>query len=339
MKPRRNKGRNPNLVRPGAPNKSAASPALSPTGDPAATPGIDTDVVAPGPGPLYWGVACAVALGLGAFLFADTMRRLVNTWDIEPDYSHGFLVAPFAALMLWLRRDSMPATSQIPGWGGLLLLGASFGVRYLGERYFLTPLAAYALVLWIAGACWLLAGYRLFAWASPAIAFLLFMVPLPFRFEQGLSWHLQSIATRVSSTMLQCLGQPAISEGHTIFLGEHVLEIEQACSGLRMFMGIAAVAFAFIVLNPRPWWERVLLALAVAPVAIVANALRIVLTGLLMRMVSGEAAAKFSHDAAGWVMIVIAAILFSLLVAYLRRLFVAVEVDTGRDLLKGVTAT
>jgi exosortase len=269
---------------------------------------------------------------LGWF-FGPTVQGLIKTWDAEPDYSHGFLVPPFAAIMLWLRRESMPKNSVIPGWGGVLLLIASFGVRYAGERLFLTPLSGWALVGWLAGTCWLIAGRRVLIWALPSLLFLLFMIPLPFRIEQSMSWHLQTVTTRISTAMLQCLGQPAIAEGHTIFLGEHILEVEQACSGLRMFMGIAAVAFAFIVLNQRPWWEKLILVLAVAPVAMIANAVRVVATGLLMQLVSGEAAHKFSHDAAGWAMIVVAAGLFGLVVAYLRRLIVPVQVDTGRHLL------
>jgi exosortase len=268
------------------------------------------------------------------WLFGPTLLRLIRAWDTEPDYSHGFLVAPFAAIMLWLRKDSMPKLSAIPGWGGLGLLLLSFVLRYVGERFFLTPLSGWALVLWLAGACWLLAGFRVFTWALPSLGFLLFMIPLPFRFEQTLSWQLQSLTTRLSTFVLQCLGQSAIAERHTIYLADHVLEVEQACSGLRMVMGIAAVAFAFIVLNRRPWWEKLIIALAVLPVAMCANAVRVVVTGLLMQMVSGEAAKHFSHDAAGWAMIVLAAVLFGMLVGYLNRLIVQVEVETGRQLLK-----
>ncbi|HTI51722.1 MAG TPA: exosortase/archaeosortase family protein, partial [Planctomycetaceae bacterium] len=155
-----------------------------------------------------------------------------------------------------------------------------------------------------------------------------------FRFEQTLSWQLQSLTTRLSTFVLQCLGQPAIAERHTIYLGDHVLEVEQACSGLRMVMGIAAVAFAFIVLHRRPWWEKLVIAGAVLPVAMCSNAVRVVVTGLLMQIVSGEAAARFSHDAAGWAMIVLAAVLFGVLVAYLNRLIIQVEVETGRQLLR-----
>jgi exosortase len=303
----------------------------------AAAPAAPRPAAGPAAGDLprwYWAAAGLISAVLVAVLFGPTLARLAGVWNKEPDYSHGFLVPPIAALLLWLRRDSLPKNSAVPGWGGLVLLAAGFGVRYIGERLFLTPLAGWALVLWLAGACWLVAGRRIMVWALPGLVFLFFMIPLPFRIEQLMSWRLQTITTRVSTAILECLGQAAIAEGHTIYLGEHVLEIEQACSGLRMFMGISAVAFAFIVMNRRPWWEKAILILAVAPVAMLANAIRVVATGLLMQLVSGQAAQKFSHDAAGWGMIVVAALLFGILAAYLRKLIVAVDYETGRQVLR-----
>lgn len=333
MANRRSPRRNPNLGRPDGEADQRARPKKAEFASTAAA-AVATEAAADGQSRGYWLTVLAVWGTLVAALFGQTVLRLVNTWNREQDYSHGFLVLPFAALMLWLRRDSFPKSSAIPGWGGLVLLLASFGARYLGERLFLTPLSGWSLVLWTAGVCWLVAGYRVFVWSLPSLAFLLFMVPLPFRIEQSLSWHLQTVTTRLSTFLLQCLGQPAIAEGHTIYLGDHVLEVEQACSGLRMVMGIAAVAFAFVVLNGRPWWEKIIIGLAVLPVAMFSNAIRVVVTGLLMQMVSGEAAARFSHDAAGWAMIVMAAVLFGLLVAYLKRLLVQVEVESGRQLLR-----
>jgi exosortase/archaeosortase family protein len=71
----------------------------------------------------------------------------------------------------------------------------------------------------------------------------------------------------------------------------------------------------------------------------VSNAIRVVVTGLLMQFVSGEAAARFSHDVAGWGMILVAAGLFGLLILYLRNLVVAVDYGTGRQLLRRTAAS
>ena len=61
------------------------------------------------------------------------------------------------------------------------------------------------------------------------------------------------------------------------------------------------------------------------PIAIIANMTRVVTTGLLYQLVSGEAAMHFSHDLAGLVMIPFAALLFWLFLNYLERLFPLVQ--------------
>jgi exosortase len=154
----------------------------------------------------------------------------------------------------------------------------------------------------------------------PSIGFLFFMVPLPYRFSHSLAEPLRGAATVMSSWVLQLLGQPALAEGNTILLDQHHLEVEQACSGLRIFMGIIAIAFAYVMATRRAWWEKILILASALPVALVANAARIVVTGLLYRYVSEDVGEQFNHDVAGWAMIPFAAILFGLFLWYLDHL-------------------
>jgi exosortase len=277
--------------------------------------------------------AAAIVLATFVWMFWPTLVELAKIWEQEPDYSHGFIVPPIALLLLWLRKERFPKSPRAPGWLGLSLLAGSLLVAAVGQRFFLAPLAGWAMVIWVAGACWLLGGWRVFLWASPAILFLLFMVPLPFRIEQLMSWRLQWIATIASTWMLQAAGQPAIAEGNVVFLREHTLEVAQACSGLRMFMGIAALAFAFAVATRRPWWERLLILASVAPLAMFANSVRVAATGILFQFVSGDVAEKFAHDAAGWATIGFAAACLGLFLLWLRWIVLEVEVNTGRELI------
>ena len=248
------------------------------------------------------------------------------------DYSHGYLVAPLALFFLWARRDRMPAATAGLAWPGLLLVALSVAIRFAGARYYFEPLDGWSILLWVAGVIWLFLGRAFFWWSLPSVIFLFFMVRLPFGVELGLSLPLQTVATKLSCWVLQFLGQPALAEGHTIYLGEHTLEVEQACSGLRIFIGIAALAFAYVVIVRRAWWEKAVLLVSVVPIALIANATRVVSTGLLYQYVSGEAAKKFSHDMAGWVMILYAAGLFALVLWYLGKLLRELEpVTMGGD--------
>jgi exosortase len=152
------------------------------------------------------------------------------------------------------------------------------------------------------------------------------MVPLPFQVERLLSVPLQRVATGMSCFLLQCLAQPAFAEGTTILLGPHQLLVEQACSGLRMFVGTLALALAYLMAMRRESWEQALLLLSVIPIALLANSLRIVVTGLLYQHFENEQMVqRLSHDLAGLFMIPLAAAMFALVLAYLSRLVQPVE--------------
>jgi exosortase len=266
-------------------------------------------------------------LGGAALVWAywPTLADMVAQWERHADYSHGYLVAPIAAAFLWLRRDSFPADDIQPSILGLLFLTGVVGLRIAAGAFYLRPLDGWTFPLAVAGIVWLLFGGKVLRWAAPAIAFLWFMVPLPYTAETWLSVPLQNLATRASTVVLVMLGQPAISEGHTIWLGEHQLFVEEACSGLRILIGIFALAFAFVLFSRWSWWQKGMALVAAIPIALTANVMRIVATGLLHEWVSGDAAQKFSHDVSGFVMIPLAALMFWGFLAYLDRLFPEVE--------------
>lgn len=289
------------------------------------------------PGSAWWRenlpkLALGGTILLSAFGWAywSAVVELVAAWNREPDYSHGYFVAPLALYFLWARRDLFPGVRPGLAWHGLGLVVLGIVIRVMGTRLYIDSVDGWSILLWVAGVVWLFGGWRVLWWSSPSIAFLWFMIPLPWSAEHGLSRPLQGVATKLSCWVLQGLGQPALAEGNMILLGEHRLEVEQACSGLRIFVGIFALAFAYVVLVRRPWWERALLLASAVPIALIANSTRVVVTGLLYQTVSGEAAYKFSHDVAGWVMIPFAAGLFALALWYLGKLMHQVEqVDVG----------
>lgn len=265
-------------------------------------------------------VLATALLAVGLWSYLPTLENLVTTWWRVSDYSHGFLVVPLAIYFLWIRRASYPGLTSTSPWLALALLGLSIAIRHAGDAFFFTFLGGWSIVFWVAALVSLIGGWRLLAWSWPAVLFLLFMVPLPFSLENELSGPLQRIATIMSTAVLQFLGQPAFAEGNVILLGDVRLEVAQACSGLRLFVGIVALTYAYVAIIHRPWWEKAILIAAAAPIAILANVARIVTTGLLFQVLQDEASRKAIHDFAGWGMVLFAAAAFWLLLWYLRRL-------------------
>lgn len=280
----------------------------------------------------------AVAVVSAAFLwsFWPTLAWMVRSWESEPDYSHGYLVVPIALAFLWVRRGRFPAEGVQPAvLGGLLLVVAACVFRWGGDRVYLESADGWSMMIWLSGVVALACGWRVLWWTLPSIAFLWFMIPMPFRVETALRQPLQNLATKISCAALQILGWPAIAEANVIRIGDTQFGVEEACSGLRIFVGIGALAFAYLVVVQRSWWIKGLLLVGLIPITLLANCTRIVVTCLLHEAYSSELADKFSHDIAGFVMIPFAAVLFGILLWYLGRLIREEDVQTIGEVVRG----
>ncbi len=163
-----------------------------------------------------------------------------------------------------------------------------------------------SLVLNLCGVTLLLGGWKALRWLWPALAFLMFMFPLPYRAEVALGWELQMIASIASEFLLQTVGYPTYREGIVLHVKDHVLRVEEACSGLSMLLTFAALATGMALLVKRPWFDRTLILVSAVPVAVLSNVLRIVLTGVLYNEAGKELGDRVFHDFAGWMMMPLA---------------------------------
>ena len=78
---------------------------------------------------LFAGAAAlaAVAAALLAAFF-PSLRALELVWH-DPNFSHGYFVAPIALAIAWNRRDGLDAARLDPRWWGILPLLGLAGVR------------------------------------------------------------------------------------------------------------------------------------------------------------------------------------------------------------------
>jgi exosortase len=246
---------------------------------------------------------CGLLSALFIWSYWPTLVETVKTWRSDPDYSHGFLVLPIS-LAIWMRRrEQVKELAAEASVLGLSCIALASLLRIVAARYYLMPLDAWSIPLWLGGVLWTFGGRRTIVRALPAVAFLWFAAPLPERVEELLSLPLQAVATAASGWVLQLLCQPAVAAGTTLLLGPETFEVEHACSGLRMFFGTFAMATAFVLLGGRGPRVNVLLILLAAPIALLTNVLRIVTTALLFQHASTEMFRRFVHDFAGLMMV------------------------------------
>jgi len=247
-------------------------------------------------------------------------------WFSDPQYTHGYLVPLFSVYLLWARRDQLVGMKWTPSWWGLLPLAVAGGFRYLATLNY-EYLDGIALIITVAGLFLLAGGPKALSWAWPAVAFLLFMVPLPFFIEKGVAQPLQRLATICSTYVMQTIGMPAVAEGNVIALNSGRIEVEKACSGLSMLLIFFALATAMAVLVKRPLLDRLVILASAAPIAIIANVARITATALAQEAYGAELAHKVFHDWAGWLMMPLALVLLWIELGLLALLLPETEVQ------------
>jgi exosortase len=238
------------------------------------------------------------------------LERLEESWSLDPQYSHGYLVPIIAVVVLWNRRDRFGYDNVQPPWQliGLALIVLGSLLRLLGMYLFFFWMEAVSLLPYLLGLSLILGGRQALSWVWPAVLYLLFMIPLPYKIGSILGQNLQRVATITSTYVLETLGYPAIAEGNVITVRHSSIGIVEACSGLRMLMILLALATAMAVLKADKGWQKVLLLGSALPVAIFVNVVRISMTGILQETLRSTVVNNI-HDLLGWVMMPVALLL------------------------------
>jgi exosortase len=253
-----------------------------------------------------WSILIAL-VGMLIYVYGNSLdgRGAMQFWD-NPKYSHGWLVPVFTAILLWLRYEPFGPVTIGARWAGVALIAGGVGLRCLATYYPSHVLEMDSFVPAVMGVFLLVGGWKTIRWAGPALAFLIFMFPLPGFLDTRLLGPLQKVATLSSTYLLQTMGIPSYSEGNRIVIGEVELGVVEACSGLRMLTIFAALAVAITLVTERPLWERVVIILSAVPIALASNIIRITVTALLYLTVGPDLVERVFHDLDGLFMVPLA---------------------------------
>jgi exosortase len=265
----------------------------------------------------FW-VQVALLTLLGGFLYYHILARLVVDWWNDPNFSHGFLVPVFSAFVVWQKRKKIASLPVEPSWFGAVVVAGAMAilvVGVLGAEFFLSRTS---LLFLIAGLVIGFLGWRHFRAVFFPWAFLFFMIPIPAILFNQIAFPLQFLAAKLGSSLLTTCGIPVLRTGNIIELPTMSLEVAEACSGIRSLMSLGALAVIYGYLLETRKLPRVLLALAAIPIAVAANALRIMGTGLLAYFWSPDKAEGFFHEFSGWVIFVASILLLLAVHAALR---------------------
>lgn len=253
--------------------------------------------------------------------FWPTLMAMADRWSRDPQYSHGFLVPVFALVVLWFRKEWLSQATWQPSLLGLPILLIGVCLRLIAVRMDIEPLDAFSLLPTLFGLVLFVGGKSLLRWSWPALAFLGFMIPLPYFLEVALAHPLRRLATGMSTYTLQTLGYPALAEGNIILIDQVQLGVVDACSGLGMLTTFFALSTALALVCSAPLVDRIVLVVSAVPIALIANVMRIAATGMAYHGFQSEAAKAFVHDLSGWLMMPFALLLLWLELRFMSKLF------------------
>lgn len=246
------------------------------------------------------------ALGLlTVILYWHTAVKLVHDWYTIPDFSHGFLIPFFVAYLLYDKRNVIASTPVRPNWAGVPLIALAMLTLLAGVYGAELFLARISFVMLAAGLVLTFAGNAMVRTLRLPILVLLLAIPIPAVLFNQITFPLQLFASRIASDVLPLLGVPVMREGNVMQLPAMQLEVAEACSGIRSLMSLFTVAVIYGYLLEKSTKKRVILALASIPIAVAANVVRIVGTGLCVQYWDPDKAVGFFHEFSGWLMFVV----------------------------------
>jgi exosortase len=306
----------------------------------------------------------AIVGTLFCLLFRRELEGLIRLWLTDPSWSHGFLIPlfslyfinqrrreilgleyvrdPFAELLHGRRPGPMSAGQTRPSYLGLaLLLGilafyvfnvvSPAGYAYLRPMSMIAALGAVVLFL---------GGWRLLRHTWLPIAFLVFAVPLPRRYYDGMTIPLRQISASVATALLNLLPRVDATAGGVVidilYKGHRLepgLDVAEACSGMRLLMAFLALGVAMAYLHDRPPWQRAVLLASTIPIAVLCNIIRVTVTGFIYVLGDPQYAQGVYHDLLGLAMLPLAFALYGLLASFMSSLFIEEQESRGADVI------
>ena len=251
-----------------------------------------------------WQLVILAALIVWAY--ASTLYHLIGQWYRDSNFSYGFFIPLFSAYVIWEERRRLARLIPRPAWSGLAVLITGLGLLILGQMGAELFVSRSSLLIVLAGIIVLFYGWNLFRAVLFPLAFLQLMVPIPVIIFNQIAFPLQLLASKVSADILPIFGVPVLREGNVINLPSMSLQVAEACSGLRSLMALVALSIIYGYLLERRIWARCVLAIASVPIAVAANCVRIIGTGLLVQYWNPDKAEGYFHASWGWIIFVVA---------------------------------
>ncbi|MFH1459040.1 MAG: exosortase/archaeosortase family protein [Candidatus Omnitrophota bacterium] len=225
----------------------------------------------------------------------------------DTNYSHGILIPIVSLFLLYSRKERLKQIQIKPEGSGIIFVCLAILVHITGNMINFPFASAFSFIIMLIGIVLFLFGIKILKAVKFEILFLLFMIPAPLMLISNLTIRMKLFAAGIATNCLSVMGLKAVREGSMIRMGHSFLEIEAPCSGLRSLISLLAFGAAFAYLTKHKFWKKVVLFATALPIALIANAGRIVLLGWVSEVYGMQAAQGWVHDFSGFLLFFFAA--------------------------------
>lgn len=265
-----------------------------------------------------WHLVAALVIGaLGAIVVSSALADIYEKAIKDEENSHILLVPGITLALIFVRRSRIRYCR--PSWtilGPIIIalgwLSWSYGYWRNRDTFF-----HFGAILVVLGCVVSVLGRHVLMKFLPAVAVLLFLVPVPSHIRQKIAHPMQTFTAKVSQVTMEIVGVEVQRDGNQLTINGTPINIVEACNGLRMVFALILVAYAFAFHMPLRQWVRVLLLLLSPLAAIFCNVIRIMPTVVIYGYGSRSAGDTF-HTFSGWAMLPIAFLLLLGIVRMLR---------------------
>ena len=266
-------------------------------------------------------LACVAAL----VVYGPVREYLLWTYN-SAYYTHAVLIPLVCAYLIFTRRKEIfrdVGYAFVPGGAvaglGLLLLVAAATLASGWGRNDYSVLVACSTVLVVIGAFVAIFGLRAFRSARFPMLFLAFMVPLPTIVEYWAIRILQLGSTEFVAFLFQFTGMPVLRDGVVFHLPGLSIEVAPQCSGIRSSLALVITCVLAGHMFLKTTWKKALLVLAVLPITMLKNGIRIVTLSVLAVYVDRGFLESSLHRDGGIVFFVLALLLMAPILFVLRK--------------------
>ncbi len=273
-------------------------------------------------------IAVVAALLIAAY-WGPIRHLLVGRWISDGNWSHGWLVPAFSLYFLASRQDDLFRCKVRPSYiGAVILFGSLTAYFYSAWAWSMNYPQALSIVGSIFGLVLLMGGWQVMRIAWFPILFMVLAIPLPTGLYVTITQPLRAFSSTAAAAIMPLLSSGLQTEAQAVVIDYYLdgntgqLNVEEACSGMRLMMAFVTLGVAMAYFNKRPAWQQVIMVLSCVPIAVLCNAIRVTTTGMLYIHGKEDLATGTPHQMLGILMLVIALGLYALIGYVLSHLFV-----------------